>query len=152
VMIVTSTLTKIGLLLAIIGAVAWGIVGIWQYNFIAAIFGSGNVTATWGERVVYMVIGAGGLIALPLFLASFRRRAARDTMQSDVNARGYGDDRDLVRSDAGRTSSEPVYAGERPVEATATTADQTTPRAVAPVEDLGSERVDEEGHRWRRVA
>jgi len=150
-MIVTSTLTKIGLLLAIIGAVAWGIIGIWQYNFIAAIFGSGNVTATWGERIVYMVIGAGGLVALPLFLASFRRRAASDTTRGDVSARGYGDDRDLVGRDTARTSySEPVYSGDRP--ATATAPDQPAPGAGAPVEDLGSERVDDQGRRWRRVA
>jgi len=64
-----SIVCKIGLLVAAVGAASWLVVGIWHYNFVAAIFGSGTQSATGGERIIYIVFGAGAIICLPLLAA-----------------------------------------------------------------------------------
>lgn len=82
----TTWLSKLGLLLAILGGINWGIIGIWKYNVVKAIFEStGKVLGmTTGERIVYIVAGAGAVIAIPLFLASLER--ARGSV-SDIGER-----------------------------------------------------------------
>src|SRR5665647_17007 len=68
------TLAKVALVVAVVGAVDWLWIGLFKYNFIAAIFGSGSqpVTST-GERIIYIAFGAGGIIALLLLAAGPRR-------------------------------------------------------------------------------
>jgi len=66
-----SLVSKIGLLAAVVGAGSWLVVGVWQYNFVAAIFGSGTTpSATTGERIIYIVFGVGAVICLPLLAAA----------------------------------------------------------------------------------
>jgi uncharacterized membrane protein YuzA (DUF378 family) len=66
-----SIVSKLGLLAAAVGAGSWLVVGIWHYNFVAAIFGSGTqpVTST-GARIIYVVFGVGAIICLPLLAAA----------------------------------------------------------------------------------
>jgi uncharacterized membrane protein YuzA (DUF378 family) len=71
-----SIVSKTGLVAAVVGGVSWLIVGIWQYNFVADIFGSGTLKATTGARVVYMVFGAGAIICLPLLAAALNSARA----------------------------------------------------------------------------
>ena len=52
-----ETLQKICLVVTIIGAVAWGILGLFDTNIIASIFGDGGVT-----RFIYILVGITGLI------------------------------------------------------------------------------------------
>jgi uncharacterized membrane protein YuzA (DUF378 family) len=67
-----SIVAKVGLLAAVVGAASWLVVGIWHYNFVADIFGSGTTpSATTGERIIYIVFGAGAIICLPLLAAAF---------------------------------------------------------------------------------
>jgi uncharacterized protein len=57
--------TKIFLVIAIIGAVNWGLIGFFNWNLVDAIFGGGSAEETSGvSRVVYAVVGLAGLIAL----------------------------------------------------------------------------------------
>jgi uncharacterized membrane protein YuzA (DUF378 family) len=74
-----SIIAKAGLLAAVVGAGSWLVVGIWHYNFVADIFGSGKTpSAPAGERIIYIVFGAGAVICLPLLAAAFgRSRAGR---------------------------------------------------------------------------
>jgi uncharacterized membrane protein YuzA (DUF378 family) len=65
-----SILSKIGLLAAAVGAANWLAVGVWHYNFIAAIFGSGTQSATGGVRIIYIVFGVGAVLCLPLLAAA----------------------------------------------------------------------------------
>lgn len=56
----TSNLTVldwIALILVIIGALNWGAIGLFDFNFVAAIFG----VATTITRVIYTLVGLGGL-------------------------------------------------------------------------------------------
>lgn len=55
----------IALILVIVGALNWGLVGFFNYNFVSVIFGgmaSGDYTGL--ERLVYAIVGLAGLWAL----------------------------------------------------------------------------------------
>lgn len=51
------------LTIAIIGAVNWGLVGIFRFDLIAALFGS----MSWFSRLVYILVGLSGLYLLSLY-------------------------------------------------------------------------------------
>lgn len=51
--------TVIAFVLAIVGAIVWGLVGIFDYNVVAAIFGAGNSAVI--SRVIYTLVGISGL-------------------------------------------------------------------------------------------
>ena len=49
---------KIALLLTLIGAINWGLIGIFQFDLVASIFGG---QAALVSRIIYTVVGAAGL-------------------------------------------------------------------------------------------
>lgn len=51
------------LTLAIIGAIVWGIIGFFDYNIVAAIFGNGSAFA----RVIYALVGLSGLYIISFY-------------------------------------------------------------------------------------
>jgi uncharacterized membrane protein YuzA (DUF378 family) len=53
---------RIALLLVIIGALNWLLVGLFQYDLVAGIFGA----ATLGSRIVYSLVGVAGLYSISL--------------------------------------------------------------------------------------
>jgi uncharacterized membrane protein YuzA (DUF378 family) len=59
---------RIALLFVIAGALNWLLVGLLQFDLVAAIFGGQN---SFMSRVVYTVVGVAGLWAISLF---FRER------------------------------------------------------------------------------
>ena len=59
-----KTLNAIALVLVIVGAINWGLVGLFQFDLVAAIFG-GQDSA--GARIIYTLVGIAGLICLNLF-------------------------------------------------------------------------------------
>lgn len=66
----SSKLVKAALLLAVIGAINWGLVGFFNFNLVDAIFGGGSSEQTsTPSRVVYAIVGLAGLAALPLLNA-----------------------------------------------------------------------------------
>ena len=70
---------RFGVLLAIAGAINWLLVGIFQWNFVQWAFtSSGTQDAGTGERIVYVVVGVGGLLAIPMLTASLARSRSRD--------------------------------------------------------------------------
>lgn len=56
-------LEPIALLIMVLGALNWGMVGLFDTNVIADIFGSGTLT-----DVVYVVVGVCGLLYVPRLL------------------------------------------------------------------------------------
>lgn len=52
-----SVVSWIALILLVIGGLNWGLVGIWNWDVVAAIFGAGSVVAT----IVYILVGIAGL-------------------------------------------------------------------------------------------
>nr|WP_202796218.1 DUF378 domain-containing protein [Caldalkalibacillus thermarum] len=61
---------RLALILIIIGAINWGLIGFFQFDLVAAIFGG---QAAWLSRIVYAIVGIAGLYAISLL---FRDREA----------------------------------------------------------------------------
>ena len=53
----------IALLLVIVGAVNWGLVGAFEFNLVSFLFGPGTLFS----RIIYRLVGISGLIALTFF-------------------------------------------------------------------------------------
>lgn len=62
---------KIALLLVIIGAINWGLIGLFQLDLVATIFGGSDSIVS---RVIYTLVGLAGIYSLK-FLVSDRARA-----------------------------------------------------------------------------
>ncbi|MCA0986588.1 DUF378 domain-containing protein [Guptibacillus algicola] len=58
-----STLQRFTLALVIIGAINWGLIGFFQFDLVAAIFGGQNAALA---RIVYGLVGLSGLYCLTL--------------------------------------------------------------------------------------
>ena len=66
-------LNKITLLLLIVGGLNWGLVGLLNFDLVAAIFGEMSLLS----RIVYALVGASALLQLiPLFGGEESRRSA----------------------------------------------------------------------------
>ena len=57
-----ETLQKIALVFTIIGAIVWGIVGIFDINIIDSIFANMYIIA----RIIYIIVGICGIITIGL--------------------------------------------------------------------------------------
>lgn len=55
---------KIALALVIIGALNWGLIGLFNFDLVAALFGGPASTAS---RIIYALIGLAGLYSISLF-------------------------------------------------------------------------------------
>lgn len=62
-----ATLQKICLVFTIIGAIAWGLIGIFNFNLVSFIFGDGTIL----ERIVYSIVGIAGIINIGLLAQDF---------------------------------------------------------------------------------
>lgn len=58
-----KTLNCICLTLTIIGAIIWGIVGIFNYNIVDALFGAGSAFS----RIIYTIVGIAGLYMISFY-------------------------------------------------------------------------------------
>ncbi len=55
-----NTLYKVALVIAIIGCVNWGLVGIFSFNLVEFLFGDGTILT----RVVYALVALSGLVTI----------------------------------------------------------------------------------------
>lgn len=61
-------LLVIAKILVIIGGLNWGLIGVFQYNLVDALFGEGSV----GAQVVYIAVGVAALLTIiDLFVARY---------------------------------------------------------------------------------
>jgi len=60
---IMKTLDYIALILVIIGAVNWGLIGFFDFNLVRAIFGD----MTLVSRIIYALVGISGLYSLSFF-------------------------------------------------------------------------------------
>lgn len=73
-------LVKALLIVAIIGAINWGLIGVFNWNLVDAIFGGGSREETSAfSRVIYVLVGLSGLAAL--FLLPRMRERTRTRRQ-----------------------------------------------------------------------
>lgn len=59
-----KTVNIIALVLVIIGGINWGLVGLFDFDLVAAIFGGRNAILA---RIVYVIVGIAALYCLTLF-------------------------------------------------------------------------------------
>ena len=59
-----ETIQKVLLVITIIGAVNWGLIGLLDINLVAAIFGSQSILS----KIVYSLVGICGLINIGILL------------------------------------------------------------------------------------
>lgn len=65
-----TTLQRIALLLTIIGAINWGLIGLFQFDLVASLFG-GQTSGL--SRIIYSLVGLAGLINLGLLFKTDER-------------------------------------------------------------------------------
>lgn len=58
-----SVIGSIALALVIIGALNWGLIGLFDLNLVSALFGEGSLLT----RIIYVLVGAAGIYALTLY-------------------------------------------------------------------------------------
>lgn len=57
-MIILETLQKICLVITIIGAIVWGLIGLFDFNLVTTLFGADTIV----PRIIYTIVGIAGLI------------------------------------------------------------------------------------------
>ena len=58
-----ETLQKIALVFTIIGAIVWGLIGLFGFNLVESIFGAMSVVS----RIIYTLVGISGLWTIRYF-------------------------------------------------------------------------------------
>jgi uncharacterized membrane protein YuzA (DUF378 family) len=58
-----KTLDTIALLFVVIGAINWGLIGLFRFDLVAALFGDMSSLT----RIIYILVGIGGLYAISFF-------------------------------------------------------------------------------------
>lgn len=59
-----ETIQKIALVVTIIGAVNWGIIGLFDFDLVALLFGTGSFLS----RTIYTLVGITGLINIGILM------------------------------------------------------------------------------------
>lgn len=89
---------RIALALIIIGAVNWGLIGFFQFDLVAAIFGGQDAFLS---RLIYGLVGLSGLVCLSLLFAPMNEEVERNnSLQANRNpnyATEFGEETDLSK-------------------------------------------------------
>lgn len=75
-----ETLKKIALFLLIIGGLNWGLIGLFQFDLVASLFGGQDALLS---RIIYALVGLSALICIPALFDS-------DDARTAVNRPNYG--------------------------------------------------------------
>ena len=62
------TLEIIALVLTIIGAITWGLIGLFDFNLVALIFGGAESLFT---KIIYILVGIAGLLDIKVLIELF---------------------------------------------------------------------------------
>ena len=63
-----QTLQKTCLVLTIIGAIVWGLIGVFDFNLVATIFGDNSTLS----RIIYTLVGIAGLINIYILFTDIK--------------------------------------------------------------------------------
>ncbi len=80
-----ATVNATTLALAIFGGFNWLLVGLFNFNLVAFVFGSHNP----GSRLIYVIVGVCALYCLSMFRSVTNRRAAIDVSYARHGPSGY---------------------------------------------------------------
>jgi uncharacterized membrane protein YuzA (DUF378 family) len=80
-------LNPIALVLVIVGALNWGLVGLFEFDLVAEITGDTFGTTNAVSRIVYILVGAAGVyLALTVLPGMFRQSTQRPPREHIVQA------------------------------------------------------------------
>ena len=68
-----STLQKVCLCITIVGGINWGVIGLLDFNLVAALFGEASVIS----RIVYSLVGLTSIINLGILVMDLDERNPR---------------------------------------------------------------------------
>lgn len=80
-----NTIQRIALSLIIIGAINWGLIGFFNFDLVAAIFGGQQSILS---RIIYALVGISGIYSITLFLADLTETNSDSIMP--INEPNYG--------------------------------------------------------------
>lgn len=63
-----KTLQRVALVLTIIGALNWGLVGLFEFDLVASLFGGTDEIIS---RIIYTIIGLAGIVNIALLFDDF---------------------------------------------------------------------------------
>ena len=63
-----KTVQRIALVLTIIGALNWGLVGLFEFDLVASLFGGSDQVVS---RIIYTLIGLAGIVNIGLLFDDF---------------------------------------------------------------------------------
>ncbi|MEH7118578.1 DUF378 domain-containing protein [Neobacillus vireti] len=91
-----KTLSRIALFLVIVGAINWGLIGFFQFDLVAALFGGQDSALS---RIIYSLVGLSGLACIPLLFAPIGE-AKNETTRQNVGQPNYatefGEENDMT--------------------------------------------------------
>jgi uncharacterized membrane protein YuzA (DUF378 family) len=64
---------RIALILVIIGAVNWGLIGLFQFDLVDSLFGG---QTAWFSRIIYSLVGLAGLYTISLLFRERKKTGA----------------------------------------------------------------------------
>ncbi len=89
-----QTLRGIAWTLVIIGAINWGLIGLFQFDLVAAIFGGQDRGLS---RIIYSLVGISGLITLGLLFTNADDRDHKAVRKDPSFGTEFGEDSDIDR-------------------------------------------------------
>ncbi|GEM_PF-10293 len=85
--VLMSVLYRIALVLVIIGAINWGLIGFFRFDLVAYLFGGQTAVLS---RWIYALVGIAGLITLPILVKRFEDEEDVDTYTRIDRNPSYG--------------------------------------------------------------
>ncbi|WP_445479999.1 DUF378 domain-containing protein [Lysinibacillus irui] len=82
-----SVLYRIALILVIIGAINWGLIGFFRFDLVAYLFGGQTAVLS---RWIYALVGLAGLITIPILMKRFEDEEDVDTFSRMERNPSYG--------------------------------------------------------------
>ncbi len=79
-------LYRTALVLVIVGAVNWGLIGFFQFDLVAALFGGADSILS---RIVYALVGISGLVCIPLLAKPLDESEAPTTSRASTSQATY---------------------------------------------------------------
>ena len=81
-----KSLDIVTLFLVIVGAVNWGLVGLFKFDLVATIAGEDFGEVNWFSRIVYILVGLAGVYQLSLLARLFTSDTDRAVRSDRVTA------------------------------------------------------------------
>jgi uncharacterized protein len=78
---ILALLGAVAVVIAVIGAINWGLVGLFDYNLVEAVFGTGSAA-----DAVYIIVGVAGLLTIPTLIGAWGFRSGERRLETSSDA------------------------------------------------------------------